>query len=114
VDSAQVECRYTPAALKALRSFPVAAENVELIVKSENVAFRVSVRGAKTDYVLRLHRPGYNSIGEHADLTRSEQKLLLRGMAIIGWLYQRPEHLGPGFFEELKNWVIGECDANES
>jgi hypothetical protein len=34
-------------------------------------------------------------------------------MAIIGWLSQRPEHAGWDFFEEVKNWVIGECNANE-
>jgi len=60
----RIESRYTPAALKALESFPVEAENVELIALSENVTFRVSVRNSDTDYVLRLHRPGYNSIEE--------------------------------------------------
>jgi len=331
VDRELVESCYTPAALQALKSFPVDAENVELIAQSENVTYRVSVRDADIDYVLRLHRPGYNTIEqlnservwtqslkdagisvpdslltrrgdyfvpidiagvatqcyagmttwiegstlndyletnsdrderaryfhrigelaaaihnqstnweappgfarprldldgllgeaprwgrfwEHTDLTASEQKLLrrarkrihdalcdygerpdnfslihadlhpaniiyneddlalidfddsaygwhmyeiasaliedrflpcfaalrdallegyrehrplaerdvnmlpdfllLRGMAIIGWLYQRPEHAGSGFFEEVKNWVIGECYANES
>lgn len=64
VDSALIESRYTPAALKALKSFSVDAEDVELIAYSENVTFRVSVRGGNTDYVLRLHRPGYNSIEE--------------------------------------------------
>jgi len=50
--------------MKALESFPVDPEDVELIAHSENVTFRVSVRGGNTDYVLRLHRPGYNSIKE--------------------------------------------------
>jgi Ser/Thr protein kinase RdoA (MazF antagonist) len=59
-----VESCYTPAALQALKSFPVDVEGVELIAHSENVTFRVSVRGGNTDYVLRLHRPGYNSIEE--------------------------------------------------
>ena len=59
-----VESCYRPAALKALGSFPVEVENVELIAQSENVTFRVSVRGSDTDFVLRLHRPGYNSIEE--------------------------------------------------
>ena len=39
--------------------------------------------------------------------------LMIRGMAIIGWFHQRPEHAGSGYFEEVKNWVIGECDANQ-
>jgi Ser/Thr protein kinase RdoA (MazF antagonist) len=50
--------------LQALESFPVEAQNVELIAHTENVTFRVSVRGSDNDYVLRLHRPGYNSIEE--------------------------------------------------
>jgi Ser/Thr protein kinase RdoA (MazF antagonist) len=48
--------------LKALESFPVEPKNVELIAHSENFTFRVSVGGSDTDYVLKLHRPGYNSI----------------------------------------------------
>jgi Ser/Thr protein kinase RdoA (MazF antagonist) len=64
VDRDLVESCYTPAALKALERFPVEADNIELIAHSENVTFRVSVRGSDTDYVLRLHRPGYNSIEE--------------------------------------------------
>jgi len=64
VDRNLVASCYTPAALKVLESFPVEAENVELIAHSENVTFRVSVRGSDTDYVLRLHRPDYNSVEE--------------------------------------------------
>lgn len=63
MDSA-LESLYTQAALKALESFPVEPEDVELVAYSENVTFRVSARSSETDYVLRLHRPGYNSIGE--------------------------------------------------
>ena len=37
--------------------------------------------------------------------------LLIRGMAIIGWFHQRPEHAGSGYFEKVKSWVIGECDS---
>ena len=75
VDRELVESCYTPAALKALKSFPVDAEDVELIAHSENVTFRVSVRGGNTDYVLRLHRPGYNSI-EELDSERAWTKAL--------------------------------------
>jgi Ser/Thr protein kinase RdoA (MazF antagonist) len=63
VDSA-LEALYKPAALKALESFSVEPENIELVAHSENVTFRVTARGSETDYVLRLHRPGYNSIEE--------------------------------------------------
>ena len=59
-----LETRYIPAAMKALEVFPVEPEDIELVALSENVTFRISVRDSDTDYVLRLHRPGYNSIGE--------------------------------------------------
>jgi len=58
------ESRYTSAALAALERFPVDAESVELVAWSENVTFRVPVRGGDTDFVLRLHRPGYTSLEE--------------------------------------------------
>ena len=50
--------------MSALADFPVAPEKVELITRSENVTFRVSDPDSDSDYVLRLHRPGYNSIEE--------------------------------------------------
>ena len=62
MDRDPLESRYTPAALKALESFPVEAKNVELIAHSENLTFRVSDCSNDSDYVLKLHRPGYNSI----------------------------------------------------
>jgi len=55
---------FAAAALTALESFPVEVENVEFIKHSENVTFRISVGNSDNDYVLRLHRPGYNSIEE--------------------------------------------------
>ncbi len=59
-----VETRYTKAAWAALEHFPVRAETLDLVSQSENVTFRVSARNGGTDYVLRLHRPGYSSIEE--------------------------------------------------
>ena len=55
---------------------------------------------------------------EHRQLSRRDVEmlpafLLIRGMAIIGWFHQRPEHAGSSFLEELKNWIIGECDSSE-
>ena len=64
MDRDQVESCYAPAAIRALASFPVEAQDIELITHSENVTFRVSVRDTDTGYVLRLHRPGYNSLAE--------------------------------------------------
>jgi Ser/Thr protein kinase RdoA (MazF antagonist) len=59
-----VDSQYTSAALKALEFFSVEPSAIELVAHSENVSFRIAVRDSDTDYVLRLHRPGYNSIEE--------------------------------------------------
>jgi len=64
VDNELLESCYMPAALQALKSFPVEPDDVTLVSQSENVTFRVSVCGDESDYVLRLHRPNYNSIEE--------------------------------------------------
>jgi Ser/Thr protein kinase RdoA (MazF antagonist) len=36
---------------------------------------------------------------------------LIRGMAAIGWLHQRPELKAPAGFEERKAWVLEQCAA---
>ena len=59
-----VEFRYLPAALNALAHFPVRFRSIRLVTHSENVTFRVSPIEGDTDFALRLHRPGYNSIEE--------------------------------------------------
>ena len=64
MDSDLAETRYTDAAWRAVEHFPVDAKRIDLVLQSENVTFRVTVRDGDTDYVLRLHRPGYNSIEE--------------------------------------------------
>jgi Ser/Thr protein kinase RdoA (MazF antagonist) len=53
-----------PAVLQALDVFSIEPEDIELIAHSENISFRISARDSDEDLVLRLHRPGYNSIGE--------------------------------------------------
>ena len=55
---------YIPAATRALEHFPIEPDTVELVAYSENVTFRVTARETGTDYTLRLHRPGYNSLEE--------------------------------------------------
>ncbi len=89
MDRELVESCYTPAALQALESFPVGAEDVKLIAHSENVTFRVSIRGADTDYALRLHRPGYNSIEELNSERVWTQALLDAGISVPGSLLTR-------------------------
>ena len=39
-------------------------ESIELVNHSENLTYRVRVSDRESDYVLRLHRPGYNSLEE--------------------------------------------------
>jgi len=52
----------------------------------------------------RDHRP----LAER-DIAMLDTFLLIRGMAIIGWFHQRPEHTGSDYFEKVKNWVLQEC-----
>ena len=78
-----LESRYAAAALKALESFPVEPQGIELVAQSENVTFRVSVRGSDTDHVLRLHRPGYNSIEE-----LNSERMWVRALSDAGVIVQ--------------------------
>lgn len=64
MDRAHVDSRYKPTALKALESFSVVPKDVEPVAQSENVTYRVTAEDSDTDYVLRLHRPDYNSLEE--------------------------------------------------
>ena len=66
---------YTAAAVNALAHFPLQPGKVELVTISENVTFRVSASDG--DYVLRLHRPGYNSI-EELDSERQWTRALIQ------------------------------------
>lgn len=57
-----IAARYLPAALEALKAFPVNSSQVELVSLSENVTFRVIDSDTRAKYVLRLHRPGYQTL----------------------------------------------------
>ena len=61
---AQIAAEYLHAARQAVGHFPVDAAHIEPVMHSENVTFRVTDRDGGTPYVLRLHRPGYNSLEE--------------------------------------------------
>lgn len=54
---------YLTAARRALGEFPVAVRCIRTAAISENVSFRVTTADG-SDFVLRLHRPGYNSLRE--------------------------------------------------
>jgi Ser/Thr protein kinase RdoA (MazF antagonist) len=64
MDKAEARRVFTPAAVEALKSFPIEPEPPELVALSENVTFRVTDRGDGAAYVLRLHRPGYHTLEE--------------------------------------------------
>lgn len=64
MDNAEAERVFTPAAVEAVRAFPIEPEGLALVALSENVTFRVADRRDGSAYVLRLHRPGYHSRAE--------------------------------------------------
>ena len=64
MDKETVGRTFTPAALAALKSFPIDADDLALVSLAENVTFKVVDRRDGGAYVLRLHRPGYHSLDE--------------------------------------------------
>ena len=64
MERAEAERLFLPAARDAARAFPVSDPRVSLVTVSENVTFRLTDGGTGEDWVLRLHRPGYNSAAE--------------------------------------------------
>ena len=57
-----IAARYMPAAVEALKAFPINPSRTELVMISENVTFRVTNADDGAPYVLRLHRPGYHTL----------------------------------------------------
>lgn len=64
MDRVEIDRVFAPAALAALKSFPVDAGDLTLIAMTENVTFKVTDRRGGGAYVLRLHRPGYHTLEE--------------------------------------------------
>ncbi|MCA6241622.1 MAG: phosphotransferase [Phenylobacterium sp.] len=64
MERAEAERLFLPAARDAARAFPVSDPCVSLVTVSENVTFRLTDGETGEDWVLRLHRPGYNSAAE--------------------------------------------------
>jgi Ser/Thr protein kinase RdoA (MazF antagonist) len=62
MDKAAAEAAYGPAAWAAMAAFPVTPSSLSFVTLSENITFRVRDEPQGADYVLRLHRPGYNSL----------------------------------------------------
>ena len=64
MDKARIDEVFTPAAVEALKAFPLEPAGLELVALSENVTFRVTDGRDGETYVLRLHRPGYHTLEE--------------------------------------------------
>jgi Ser/Thr protein kinase RdoA (MazF antagonist) len=69
---------FTPAAQAALKSFPIDSVDLALVSFAENVTFKVTDREGRA-YVLRLHRPGYHTLGELVS-----ERAWIRGLAEAG------------------------------
>src|SRR5580692_10014141 len=79
MDNAEAERVFTPAAVEALKAFPLEPERIELVALSENVTFRVTDRQDGAAYVLRLHRPGY-----HTPQALESERVWTRALAEAG------------------------------
>ena len=55
---------FRPAAIEALKAFPIEPEGLEMKSLSENVTYRVVDRRDGLPYALRLHRPWYHTLDE--------------------------------------------------
>lgn len=64
MEPAEAERIFLPAAREAAKAFPVEEPQLSLVTVSENVTFRLTDGRTGEDWVLRLHRPGYNSEAE--------------------------------------------------
>jgi Ser/Thr protein kinase RdoA (MazF antagonist) len=116
-----VERTYAPAALQALAAFGVASAELRFVHLSENVTFHATDRRDGSQFVLRLHRPGYHDIAA----LRSEH-LWIRALVQAGirapepLLTQRGENFaqveiaatGERRWAGLARWVEGELLAD--
>jgi len=82
VNDSLIETRYLPAALDALKAFPIQLEDIKAICCSENVTFRIIPRDSQTHFALRLHRPGYNSLAELNSERQWTRALKEAGLAV--------------------------------
>ncbi|MEQ8262749.1 phosphotransferase [Pseudohaliea sp.] len=72
---------YLPAAREALAQFPVTPRKLATAAVSENVSFRVTTASGDA-YVLRLHRPGYNTLEELESERRWRDALAAIGLRV--------------------------------
>ena len=76
---------FGPAALAALKAFPIEPDALELVSLSENVTYRVVDRRDGVAYVLRLHRPWYHTLDELIS-----ERAWIRALADAGIAVQMP------------------------
>ena len=76
---------FTPAALEALKAFPIEPDALELVALAENVTYRVVDRRDGVAYVLRLHRPWYHTLDELIS-----ERVWIRALADAGIAVQMP------------------------
>ena len=107
---------FTPAAIEALKAFPIEPDGLELVALAENVTYRVVDRRDGVAYVLRLHRPWYHTHGELIS-----ERVWIRALAAAGITVQMPVHtrngqeyapvaipgLGEKRFVGLARWATG-------
>ena len=77
MDEGRLKSVYTPVAHRVLEEWRLAPAGVEFVHVMENVTFRAERGGEK--YVLRFHRPGYNTRDEMVS-----ERLWLRALAASG------------------------------
>lgn len=77
MDEARLKKVYTPVARRVLEEWQLAPAEVEFVHVMENVTFRAERDGEK--FVVRFHRPGYNT---HEEMV--SERLWLRALAASG------------------------------
>ena len=121
MDSAEAEPVFTPAAIQALKAFPIEPEGLELVALSENVTFRVSDRRDGAAYVLRLHRPGYHTLEELNSERVWTRALAEAGVAVpiplttragSDYVSVQVEALGQQRQAGMTRWIEGELLAD--
>ncbi len=79
MDRIDAERIFAAAAREALKAFPIADGDLQLVTVRENVTFRVTDRRDGAVYVLRLHRPGYHTLDE-----LNSERIWIRALADAG------------------------------
>ena len=84
-EQAATDDAFRPAALEALKAFPIEPDGLELKSLSENITYRVVDRRDGLPYALRLHRPWYHT---HDELV--SERAWIRALAEAGIAVQMP------------------------